>query len=124
LTLGRPKAEQAVLEYQGYLRIDSGTTWDDTTLLEEVKQTNLELERRDGVRRHFRYDWEEVARYNPDYLAYVQGERERLGENHPLFLTQYRLLPIHGGGGFLNARESTAGEAGRMPAGFTWRAST
>ncbi len=38
-----------------------GTTWDDATLLEEVKQTNLELERRDGIRRHFRYDWEEVA---------------------------------------------------------------
>jgi hypothetical protein len=92
-----------------------GTTWDDTTLLEEVKQTNLELERRDGVRRHFRYDWEEVARYNPDYLAYVQGERERLGENHPLFLTQYRLLPIHGGGGFLSAqqRAQLQGEHGR-----------
>jgi hypothetical protein len=42
-----------------------GTTWDDLTLLEEVKQANLELERKDGVRRHFRFDWEEVARYNP-----------------------------------------------------------
>jgi len=82
-----------------------GTTWDDTTLLEEVKQTNLELERKDGIKRHFRYDWEEIAKYNPDYLAYVQGERERLGENHPLFLTQYRLLPISGGGGFLNAQQ-------------------
>ena len=76
-----------------------GTTWDDTTLLEDIKQTNLELERKDGTKRHFRYDWEEVARCNPDYLAYVQAERERLGENHPLFLTQYRLLPIRGGGG-------------------------
>jgi hypothetical protein len=66
---------------------------------------NLELERRDGIRRHFRYDWEEVARHNPDYLAYVQHERERLGESHPLFLTQYRLLPIHGGGGFLNPQQ-------------------
>jgi hypothetical protein len=75
-----------------------GTTWDDATLLEEVKQTNIELEGRDGVKRHFRYDWEEVAKYNPDYLAYVQAERERLGEDHPLFLTQYRLLTIHGGG--------------------------
>ena len=82
-----------------------GTTWDDTTLLEEVKQTNLELERRDGIRRHFRYDWEEVAKYNPDYLASVTGERERLGENHPLFLTQYRLLPITGGGGFFSAQQ-------------------
>ena len=33
-----------------------GTTWDDATLLEEVKQTNLELERMSGVKRHFRYD--------------------------------------------------------------------
>ncbi len=34
-----------------------GTTWDDSTLLEEVKQTNCELERKDGIKRHFRYDW-------------------------------------------------------------------
>ena len=82
-----------------------GTTWDDPTLLEEVKQTNLELEQRDGLRRHFRYDWQDVAQYNPDYLAYVEAERARLGENHPLFLTQYRLLPIHGGGGFLESQQ-------------------
>lgn len=81
-----------------------GTTWDDSTLLEEVKQTNLELERKDGIKRHFRYDWQEVAKYNPDYLAYVEAERERLGEEHPLFLTQYRLLPIRGGGGFLTTQ--------------------
>jgi len=92
-----------------------GTTWDDATLLEEVKQTNLELERKDGIKRHFRYDWEEVARYNPDYLAYVMTERERLGENHPLFLTQYRLLPIRGGGGYLShqQRAQLSGEHSR-----------
>lgn len=96
-----------------------GTTWDDTTLLEEVKQTNLELERRDGVKRHFRYDWEEVAKYNPEYLAYVQAEKERLGENHPLFLTQYRLLPVRGGGGFLSVqqREQLQGEHPRLSRG-------
>jgi len=82
-----------------------GTTWDEQTLLEEMKQTNLELERKDGQKRHFRYDWQEVAKYNPDYLAYVEHERERLGENHPLFLTQYRLLPIHSGGGFLDCQQ-------------------
>ena len=84
-----------------------GTTWDDSTLLEEIKQTNYELERGDGKRRHFRYDWQEVAKYNPAYLAYVEGERERLGENHPLFLTQYCLLPIRGGGGFLSPQQRT-----------------
>jgi hypothetical protein len=82
-----------------------GTTWDDATLLEEVKQTNLELEKRDGIKRHFRYNWQEVAKYNPDYLRYVEFERERLGSSHPLFLTQYALAPIHGGGGFLNSTQ-------------------
>jgi hypothetical protein len=94
-----------------------GTTWDDSTLLEEVKQTNLEMERKDGVKRHFRYDWQEVARCNPDYLAYVEGERARLGDNHPLFLTQYCLVPIRGGGGFLSAqqRAQLQGEHSRQP---------
>ena len=82
-----------------------GTTWDDSTLLEEVKQTNLELERRDGLKRHFRYDWQEIARYNPEYRRYVEGERQRLGEGHPLFLTQYALKPIRGGGGFLSLQQ-------------------
>ncbi|MBE0479671.1 MAG: hypothetical protein IBX68_01700, partial [Dehalococcoidia bacterium] len=79
-----------------------GTTWDDSTLLEEVKGLNLEMERKDGVRRHFRYDWQEVARHNPDYLRYVEAEKARLGEDHPLFRTQYCLQPVQGGGGFLN----------------------
>ncbi|MCX6000793.1 MAG: hypothetical protein NTU41_14775, partial [Chloroflexi bacterium] len=79
-----------------------GTTWDDTTLLDEVKQTNLELERRDGIKRHFCYDWQAVAECNPDYRSYVLAERDRLGENHPLFRTQYALLPIQGGGRLLN----------------------
>jgi hypothetical protein len=43
-----------------------------------------------------------VAKYNPAYLGYVEGERQRLGESHPLFQTQYCLNPLHGGGGFLS----------------------
>ncbi len=75
-----------------------GTTWDETTLLEEAKQTNLELQKKDGIQRHFAYDWQEVARHNPAYAQYVESERARLGEDHPLFRTQYALLPIAGGG--------------------------
>jgi hypothetical protein len=82
-----------------------GTAWDDRSLLEEVKQTNLELERKDGVKRHFQFDWQEVAKYNPNYLKYVEGEWERLGECHPLFQTQYCLEPIQGGGGFLSIQQ-------------------
>ena len=85
--------------------IHYGTTWDDATLLEEIKQINLELEKKDSIKRHFRYDWQEVAKYNPDYRRYVEAERARLGENHPLFRTQYSLLPISGGGGFLSRQQ-------------------
>jgi hypothetical protein len=85
--------------------IHYGTTWDDSTLLEEVKQINLELEKRDGVKRHFRYTWQELAEYNSAYRQYVEGERVRLGEDHPLFRTQYLLLPIRGGGGFLTRQQ-------------------
>ncbi len=92
-----------------------GTTWDDSTLLEELKQKNYDLESIDGIKRHFRYDWQEVARYNPDYLAYVEGEKQRLGANHPLFRTQYCLVPITGGGGFLTfeQKEQLQGKQGR-----------
>jgi len=79
-----------------------GTAWDSNTLLEEVKLANLELENRDGIRRHFRYDWQVIARYNPDYASYVENERVRLGENHPLFQTQYLLKPLSSGGGFFS----------------------
>jgi len=82
-----------------------GTAWDDTCLLEQVKQANLELERRDGVRRHFEYDWQEVARCNPAYGRFVEAERQRLGENHPLFLTQYCLKTIAGGGRLFSASQ-------------------
>lgn len=78
-----------------------GTAWDDRTLLERAKQANLEAERRDGRRRHFQYGWRAVARHNPAYGTFVRGERERLGARHPLFLTQYELEPIAGGGRLL-----------------------
>lgn len=82
-----------------------GTPWDNATLLEETIAVNLELEQADGIRRHFRYDWQEVARYNPSYLKYVEGERARLGENHPLFQTQYALKPLPEGGRMLSRAE-------------------
>ena len=75
-----------------------GTPWDDSTLLEQARESNLALERKDGIRRHYQYDWQAVAECNPAYGRYVEGERQRLGESHPLFLTQYCLKPIAGGG--------------------------
>lgn len=77
-----------------------GTAWAETDLLAEMKARHLELERQDGIRRHFEFDWREVARFNPAYAAFVAGERERLGEDHPLFQTQYLLRPLAGSGRF------------------------
>jgi hypothetical protein len=82
-----------------------GTTWDENTLLEKTKQLNLELERKDGIKRHFRYDWQEVGKYNDLYRQYAERAMGDLGPDHPLFLTQYRLLPVRGGGGFLNTMQ-------------------
>lgn len=82
-----------------------GTPWHGETLLEQQKQANLAAERRDGVRRHFRYDWRAVATANPAYGRYVAAEAERLGEDHPLFRTQYLLEPLGQGRGFLSAQQ-------------------
>ncbi|HEY8490586.1 MAG TPA: hypothetical protein VIO14_06305 [Dehalococcoidia bacterium] len=79
-----------------------GTAWEESSLLERMRQHHLAQERRDGVRRHFQIGWEEVARHNPSYAAYVAAERERLGEAHPLFQTQYCLRPLAGGGRLLS----------------------
>jgi len=89
-----------------------GTAWDGASLLEEVKQANLAREAADGLKRHFRYDWETVARYNPAYGEYVTAERARLGATHPLFLTQYCLVPLRGGSSLF-----TGEQLGRLQGG-------
>lgn len=82
-----------------------GTAWDDATLLERQKQRNLEAERKDGIRRHFEYPWWVVAEHNPLYSRYVEAEKARLGETHPMFKTQYLLQPIAGQGRFLSPQQ-------------------
>ena len=91
-----------------------GTPWDGHSLLEEVAASNLELERKDGIKRHFSVPWEQVAAHSPPYRSYVESERERMGENHPLFRTQYLLLPVSGRGGLFAAGD-TAQLQGRHP---------
>jgi hypothetical protein len=78
-----------------------GTAWDEANLLAGAIARHRELERRDGIRRHFAADWRAVAACNPAYGRYVAGERERLGEAHPLFQTQYLLQPLPGSGRLL-----------------------
>ena len=84
-----------------------GTAWDEHDLLQQVKQSNLELQRSDGIQRHFEFDWQAVAQHNPHYQRYVEAERQRLGSDHPLFLSQYCLTPVSDDGRFLdNTRQA------------------
>lgn len=73
-----------------------GTPWAPDSLLEAAKHEAGVAERRDGRRRHFRYDWRAVAAVVPAYGRYVAGERDRLGERHPIFRSQYALEVVEG----------------------------
>jgi hypothetical protein len=84
-----------------------GTAWDDAGLLERARQEHLAAERRDGVRRHFEYDWRAVAEHSGRYRRFVEQERQRLGAEHPLFLTQYCLRPLPGAGRLLGPNQLT-----------------
>ena len=79
-----------------------GTAWQENSLLEQVKQSNLELQRSDGIQRHFEFDWQAVAKHNPQYQRFVEAEQQRLGSDHPLFLSQYCLTPVSDDGRFLD----------------------
>jgi hypothetical protein len=72
-----------------------GTPWAPDSLLEQAKAAHRAAERAGGPRRHFRFDWEHVAAHVPAYGRYVEAERERLGERHPLFRTQYLLEVVN-----------------------------
>jgi hypothetical protein len=79
-----------------------GTSWTDDTLLAIVRANNLELEQKDGIKRHFEYDWRTLAAINPTYKRFVEVEIARLGEDHPSIRTQYLLQPISGAGFLLS----------------------
>lgn len=79
-----------------------GTAWRADDPLQVYKQHNLEREAHDGRRRHFEYDWQALAALDDRYRAFVQAEIARLGHDHPIIRTQYRLLPIGGGGRLLS----------------------
>jgi Terminase RNaseH-like domain len=99
------KELQPMTASTGATTVFYGTAWDDANLLERAKHTHLAAERRDGVRRHFEYDWQDVAGVIPDYGKHVAKERERLGPEHPLFLTQYCLRTLPGAGRLLGTNQ-------------------
>jgi Terminase RNaseH-like domain len=101
------KELQPMAASSGATTVFYGTAWDDAGLLERARQAHLAAERRDGIRRHFEYDWAVVAKSNPAYGRFVRREEERLGAGHPLFLSQYCLRTLPGAGRLLGANQLT-----------------
>ncbi len=79
-----------------------GTAWAEDDLLAQQSRAGAPAEAADGLRRHFKYDWTALAAISPAYRQFVEGERARLGDEHPLFLTQYALQPLPGAGRLLS----------------------
>ncbi len=75
-----------------------GTVWTSATLLARQMRWLREREARDGRRRLFVVDWREVARHVPGYGAYVRGQMEALGPEHPFIRTEYELRELDGDG--------------------------
>jgi len=71
-----------------------GTAWTSTTLLATTIAELEQRQRKDGVRRVFRVDADQVGRELPPYAAYVRRRVETLGRHHPLIKTQYFLEEI------------------------------
>jgi len=79
-----------------------GTPWTEEDLLGQA------IAHASGTPRHISIPWHIPAALNPTYARYVTAERDRLGANHPLFLTQYELQMLPGAGRLLSPAQLTA----------------
>ncbi len=88
-------------------RVLWGTSWNSRTLLAATIVAQRRAELMDGRRRVFRVPWDMVAAEVPAYGEYVRAEMVRLGDNHPLIRTQYKLEEIDDASGlFPKARQA------------------
>lgn len=71
-----------------------GTSWIRDNLLEEMRELARERGKRLGRRMLFEFPWEAVAESNTSYRNHVLNVRAELGDDHPIFLSQYCLKPI------------------------------
>ncbi len=85
-------------------RVFWGTAWTSRTLLARERRAAEEAQRRDGKRRVFVLDAKAVAAEVPAYGKFVEEQIHRLGEDHPLVLTQFFCKEIDAEGGFFPAQ--------------------
>ena len=86
-----------------------GTPWDGRSLLDHAVARNRAADavpRMPGIPPlHHEVPWEVVAETRPAYGLYVRQERERLGADHPLFLSQYGLRTVESAGRMFSAEQ-------------------
>ena len=70
-------------------RVFWGTAWTSKTLLAREKRVAEEAQRKDGKRRVFVINGDQVAREVPAYGAFLVDQVAKLGRNHPLVRTQF-----------------------------------
>jgi hypothetical protein len=83
-------------------RLFWGTAWDSQTLLARELRAARQAELRDGRRRAFVLQAEQVAQEAPSYGDYVAGQVAILGRYHPLICTQYFSEELDAQGGMFN----------------------
>lgn len=66
-----------------------GTAWTSQTLLAREMRAALAAQKKDGIKRVFKIDADQVGKEVPAYKQFVKNEIARLGKNHPFVLTQY-----------------------------------
>jgi len=76
-----------------------GTAWTSNTMLAKEIRFLEQQQAKDGIRRVFKYDADQVGAEVPAYEQFVKKQVEKLGRNHPLIKTQYYLEEIDGQGG-------------------------
>lgn len=85
-------------------RVIVGTEWTSNTLLAREEDAAQEAEKKDGIRRLFRYTSKDVRKIVPQYGRFVDEEITKLGREHPLVKTQYFCERIDAQAGMFSAR--------------------
>jgi len=85
-------------------RLIVGTEWTSGTLLAREEDAALELEKKDGKRRVFKYTSDDVRKVNKPYGTFVDEVVHKRGRQHPLVKTQYFCERIDAIAGMFNAR--------------------
>lgn len=85
-------------------RVFWGTAWTSATLLGREKRLAREAEARDGIRRVWVLNADQVGKEVRAYRRFVAGEVARLGRQHPMIRTQFYSEELEGEGGMFPER--------------------